>query len=1005
MDLEEGWRVRCLDDEPIYCKAPHDETEVLYAGSDDEHYDNPEERKSRYENAAVRFLQGHTPVLLTTVLRGPFEGPDAKGWVNPWQSRRKTAPVASAKKAAPGHLLEITSDPEPEIIETQTGGSPTSCHLPSPRSLDQVDITPHPFMEEEDLQRVESWRSTAESASRTEEPAWSFDASLSQSQHRSQRKRRPAGSEWLKRDDNKRRKAGRVHDLEQPSVKPQRKTPSLHREPSGPRTPSRQKQQDTVVAAEAGRKSLESPEASSSSPYKASLAATARSSQRLSSQTCDKRHSSPEKPAPLSTPFQTPESSRKPTTTPGKATIESRPRSSGADIIKQETRGGDEFETQQDESFLFRARPRTHAPGIMQLSPTPRISVGRVSSLASTASSETGSHAELLDLDGDTCMADDTKATIPESIAKSNEHHRGSPKENMGLVVEQATEGEVGNDRPQSEHSSGKSATGYTEDTLVATNHTPIRGLKQPELTQPSPTKQDVAEVRTEESDQGSTIVAHSVSQEEQNNEPINDVGRTLLPPTPTSRLPMATQPAPPPSISQHGTMSQTFPQSPWSKPSQFTVSSSICRSDEGQQHLGSVEASISGGAPTHDPPTTPLTAEVEREPASGCMYLNPQSEAGTSCIRDNSRIEKIIGEGDSPAIPASQQSPWKADVPAMALPQQQQLPLEDGHGNFVDPSCQSPWTASPERIRQTAQAALLCNVFAAATPVSPSPLAPPVSVDSDALVADRAPDTQHAAAVADIASPSSPGPTLCIKSFAKFMSPSPEKPHRRSKKIRLSDGHLPSTQNLIAATTDNPWGNSPRPCKRVRWAPMPDENDSGEDRCPQTPTGPRASSPPPETAAADVSTGDDDQCLKVFQNHFKAVSRRRKLHHHLLPSASQQFLESPAPMAMAEAFVAADSLRAPPAPEATTCRGETPLAANAETQESASDDVADILRDVNEFIGMFDIEADLARTKEEEQKATERRQRQQQQQSQGLGGGFSSGLNFERMMDAGVWD
>ncbi|GJC83652.1 hypothetical protein ColLi_06490 [Colletotrichum liriopes] len=80
MDREEGWRVRCLDDEPIYCEAPYDEAEVLYAGSDDEYYDNPNERKSRYEKAAIRFLQGHTPVLLTTVLRGPFEGPDAKGW-------------------------------------------------------------------------------------------------------------------------------------------------------------------------------------------------------------------------------------------------------------------------------------------------------------------------------------------------------------------------------------------------------------------------------------------------------------------------------------------------------------------------------------------------------------------------------------------------------------------------------------------------------------------------------------------------------------------------------------------------------------------------------------------------------------------------------------------------------------------------------------------------------------------------------------------------------------
>ncbi|KAK2046681.1 protamine P1 [Colletotrichum somersetense] len=1002
MDLDEGWRVRCLDDEPMYCEAPHDEGEVLYAGSDDEHYDGPDKRKSRYEEAAIRFLQGHTPVLLTTVLRGPFEGPDAKGWVNPWQSKRKTALAVSVKKTAPEHLLKITS-PEREITEMRNGGSPTSCHLPSPRSLDQVDITPHPFLEEEDLERVESWRSTAESASRMEESVWSFDASLSQSQYRSQRKRRSVGSEWLKRDDNKRRKSGKVHDMERTSVTPQRNTPTLLQEPSGPRTPSRQKQQDTSANAEVGRKSLESPEASSSSPAKALHAVTNRSSQRLLSQPCDKQNSDPEMPAPLSTPVQTPESSRKSRITPGRATIGSRPRSSGATMLEQATRSGGEFETQQDDSFLFRARRREHVPAI-QLSPLPRMSFGRVSSLACTTSSETDSDAELMGLDGDTCMADDTKATSPKSNAECNDHHGESLKKYRGLVVEQATRSEVENDRPQSEHSSGKSATLYTEDTLVATNHAPMRGLKQLEVIQSSPPiKQDVVvEVITEGSDQEPTVAAaHSASQKEKDDEPTDDVVRTSLPPTPASRLSMSTQFVPQPSTSQDSTMPKTFHQSPWSRLSQFPTSSPISWSDEGRQHLGHIEALFSGGTPAHDAPTTPLGAEVEREPASGSMNLSPQSEPGPLRIRAYSRIEKIISEEYSPAVPASQQSPWKADAPAMALPQQQQLPTEDGHGNFVDPSCQSPWTASPERIRQAAQAALLSTVSAGATPASPSPLAPPALMNSDALVVDRATDSQSAA-VADTASPSSPEPIFCIKSFARFMSPSPERPRRRSNKIRLSDGHLPSTQSLIAATTDNPWESAKRSSKRVRWAPLPNENDNGEARCPQTPTGPRASSPPPETVVTDGPTGDDDQCQKHFQNHFQAVSRRKKLHHHLLPSASQQFLESPAPMAMAEAFVAADSFGAPPALEITTGHGETSFPTNTETQESALDDVDDVLLNLNEFIEMVDVEADLARTKEEERKALER---QQQQQSQRLSGDFSSGLNFEGMMDAGVWD
>ncbi|OHW91402.1 protamine p1 [Colletotrichum incanum] len=839
MDLEEGWRVRCLDDEPIYCEVPHDEAEVLYAGSDDDYYDNPNERKSRYEQAAVRFLQGHTPVLLTTVLRGPFEGPDAKGWVNPWQSRTKTAPAASVRKSEPEPVPKTTSDTESETFEALENGSTTSCHLPSPRSLDQAGITPHPFMEEEELERVEAWRSTTESSGKMEEDAWLFSASLSQSQSQSRRKRRPAGSEWLKRNDSKRRKADKAHNIGGASVTAQHNTPSLHRDLSGSRSHPQRKQQDFI--AEEGRTSLERPGTSSQLRLKSSQAITIRPSQQLPSHVCDKYHdASQEMTAPLSTPIQTPQSSRKSKMTPRTVTHESKPSSSGAAMIGQGVLGDigvkDEFETQQDESFLLRARPREHVLDITHLSPIRRMSFGRVSSPASTAPSETNSHGEFLDLDGDTCMADDTKATSPESSAEDNEHCEDPLKKNKKLVVEQEPEGELETNGPQSEHLSGTSAPGHTNDTLDAANPTPVEGLEHVEASyQSSPTEQD---------------------------------------------------------------------------------------------------------------------------------------------------------------------SPWKLDVPAMAPPQQQGLPTEGDDGSFVDPDCQSPWTASPERMRQAAQEALMSNFFNVTRPVSPSPLAPPASMEPDALVVNHASEHKQPVAAETMRS-SSPEPVFSIKSFANFMSPSPERPRRRSNKIRLSDGHLPSTQNLIAATTDNPWESVPKSYKRVKWAPLPHEDDCDEDGGPQTPTGPRASSPPPEMAVADLPTGDDDQ----YQKHFQAVSRRKKLHHHLLPSASQQVLESPAPMAMAEAFVAADSFRAPPATEAAMYADETPsLPKDVESQEPALDDVDDVLRNLNEFIEMVDVEADLARAKEEGHKENTRRQ-QQQQQSERLGGAFASGFSFDGMLDAGVWD
>ncbi|TIC97274.1 hypothetical protein CH35J_007612 [Colletotrichum higginsianum] len=324
-----------------------------------------------------------------------------------------------------------------------------------------------------------------------------------------------------------------------------------------------------------------------------------------------------------------------------------------------------------------------------------------------------------------------------------------------------------------------------------------------------------------------------------------------------------------------------------------------------------------------------------------------------------------------------------------------QPLP-EDDDQSFLRPECQSPWAPSLEMMSKAAPEIVKSAFFNAARPVSPSSLSPSIFTISFTPAGKRVSEAQQPFD-AEAATSSSPEPVFPIKSFKNFMSPSPERPRRRPNKISLSDGNLPSTQHLIAATTDNPWHSVPKSSKRVRWAPLLHEDDGEEGGCPQTPTGPRASSPPPEMAVADLPTGNKDQ----FQRHFRVVSQRKNLRHHLLPSASQQMLKSPSPMAMAEAFVAADSFRAPQGPDAVISVDTTPVPNNAESQESAMDDVDDVLRNLNEFIEMVDIETDLARAKDEEQENKRRRQ----QQSQSLGGTFANGLNLDGMMDAGVWN
>ncbi|KAJ0167213.1 hypothetical protein CTA2_3773 [Colletotrichum tanaceti] len=1002
MSSQDVWKIRHLDDELIYCEAPHDEADVLYAGSDDEYYDSPDARKLRIEQAAIRFLQGHTPVLLTTVLRGPFEGPDSNGWVNPWQSRKRKAPAASAPGPSPAPMPEPTTGnelPSAKALETR---STTSCHLPSPRSLDQVDVTPHAFLEDEEVERVESWRSNTQSASNILDDAWSFDASLSQSQPQHRRKRRPAGSEWLKRDDEKRRKTENdVHDTRSTLARVRRSTRSPRRQLSDSKFLSQQKQEDDIAGDDTA--SLEGSDIGSEVPFKASQAVSTRISHRMSPHAIDKRaDSSQEMPAPLSTPVQTPQSSRKPKMTPKNATQESRPRSSGISMICQRA-GGDvevksEFETQQDESFMFRARPRSHALNIENLSPIRRMSFGRASSSASTVSSEMESHCKIMDLDGDTCMADDTKATSPESSAGSMGDCEQALEKDAGAATEHEPESESETDKSQPEVSGGPSVPALDANASDATFPTDIEGPEQPERTnQCLPIKQEfVDEPVIHRSSQEPTVVALSASQEEQDKDSTDAIGHILLPPVSTNQHLELAQTTTQPPTPHDNAIAMTLSQSPWSKLSQVITNSpySVSKPGEACQQSGSVGSCLSRRTTSQ---ATPAPSPTAREPTASSAGQEPSTQHEDTPLRaqDNLRVGEILSQHDSPAVPTSQQTPWKMDMPVMdPLKHPQPLP-EDDDESFLLPEYQSPWAPSLEMMSKAAPEIVKSAFFNAARPVSPSPLSPSIFTIPFTPAGNRISEAQQPVD-GEAATSSSPESVFPIKSFKTFMSPSPERPRRRPNKISLSDGNLPSTQHLIAATTDNPWHSAPKSSKRVRWAPLLHEDDGEEGGCPRTPTGPRASSPPPEMAVADLPTGNKDQ----FQRHFRVVSQRKNLRRHLLPSASQQMLKSPSPMAMAEAFVAADSFRAPLGPDAVTSVDTTPVPNNAESQGSAMDDVDDVLRNLNEFIEMVDVETDLARAKEEEQE----NKRQRQQLSQSRGGAFVNGLNLDGMMDAGVW-
>lgn len=237
------------------------------------------------------------------------------------------------------------------------------------------------------------------------------------------------------------------------------------------------------------------------------------------------------------------------------------------------------------------------------------------------------------------------------------------------------------------------------------------------------------------------------------------------------------------------------------------------------------------------------------------------------------------------------------------------------------------------------------------------------------------------------------------LKPFSAFRSPTPEMVLPRSRKARYSLGSQPTTRGILTPTPRAHRSSDFHVKKRVSWE-LPDGVSESEDNqdAPHSSASSRtrAASPPPELALADLPTGEKD----AFQKHFSAVKMKAKGHsHRILPSASQRVLRSPEPMAMAEAFLAADELARP-----ESARGsEAGQADNVDkglveesqsyplTQEEEVDDVDDVLRNLDDFIDVVDVQADI-------------------QLAKTGSGGVESGKTKSRasltaQLDADVWD
>lgn len=187
----------------IYYEARCNPQETFYEGSEDDDYENGDIRRLRYEAAGRRFLDGEAPLILSAALKGPFDA--ASGWVNPWGPARSSARNASARTSK--QLKHSRDSRRSKTQRSQTHNS-VECHLPSPESIKEVSVEPHPFLEDEDVARVHRWRDTIQPSSQLrQDDAWAAAVDSPSNRRSSVRNKQSKRSNWLEKVANRKRKA------------------------------------------------------------------------------------------------------------------------------------------------------------------------------------------------------------------------------------------------------------------------------------------------------------------------------------------------------------------------------------------------------------------------------------------------------------------------------------------------------------------------------------------------------------------------------------------------------------------------------------------------------------------------------------------------------------------------------------------------------------------------------------------------------------------------------
>jgi hypothetical protein len=990
-ELALGW-----GEDTIYCEATCDPEDILYEGSDDEKYDCPEERKRRYEAAGQRFLDGKTPLLLTALLKGPFES-ESTGWLNPWRSKHQDG--AKRTRISPGKLARSAKIRRNISIPETVQPNSLECHLPSPESLNPSEVETHPYLEEDELAKVQQWRDSVETENERNDQKDQFWVSTP-SGTASERKRKAKGSSWLKLLANKRR---RTDIMESGSV--DTPVPSRSQAPTSfanalntsfssvpDRLPSsviaagryfRATQDDPVVSEdELARNKIaaEQAAADSASPL-SNLQYTPVPVPRLNSSS----QGSIEQP----TPSKLPKSRR--SSLPQNPAVESLDRGYNDNAAPNPA-----FETQEDESFCFKMRSKFDQIAEDTSEEEDALMARADEETWSGLSPDENMHSVVSDLKDDTPMEEPDEVQNPGSATvldqravtsplssissenfdgfhlagespvharhnasnsspvmetASNSHHNSTRAAMEAITIEQPIEPQqdVGLDNMDIDETLGIVSSLTAPESLTASGTNSTTGSDDEE------DEEDGVEDDRVESAKALSLSATSKDKTPRSFTVPREAETTPTKSTITKLGSGNSTPSHAEFLLKASVKKRFIPQASWKNLTNLAGSpgeqTPLKTNRSSLGHLSSPASGRENRSQARSIHSTPKTLKVTQT-----LKFSQPSNHDASPVQDHSAHEHHSVQEPGQSTPKantqvsiSQQSPWAAhklsQYATLSLSQTlTESPRPDANkmGNAEttnSPMKQTPWTGETDELpieplvpNSTVQLGGQTASLESNTPV----------LQSEAGI-----HVHDMSALATPATASTIEPQFSLKSFASFRSPSEPSSQQSKRALWRESGsrRLPSTQGILASATKNPWETKTSE-RRVTFAPLPDETgkhlSAPTTPCPSLNKN-RLSSPPPDTLVSELPQSEVTELHEHLNNVAQGPIIRRS--DRLLPTESQCTAGSPLPDAMAEAFLVADQLR-----ETTSLTD--PAKSDRETDDSQDpmDMAADVFRDSEVF-------------------------------------------------------